>query len=276
MYSTPTKTKAPSTVPSAPIKAKNPSKIAHCSQLPRVHTRGFVKMFVDNITKKSYPYLYDAVLIGNTMESVYATTDQYSRYKDVQDNMVSVDFIGDFTFDLMFRMMNIREHVDERMAMEIAGFIQLYLPQRTFTKTPITVNSVDAEGNSVTKVLEVKLYYAYETDAVQWLIKAFFNKSDLIDESYQQIGATTTPYKVLEEANDENHVIQTLFFGNDEAANAINHLTFQNEMMTIRFPNMFDIFRPTDMIIGGYPVHSCAGIFTMYINRFASAFTYVS
>jgi hypothetical protein len=251
-------------------------KIAHCTQLPRIQTRGFVKMFVNAMMKKKSTHLYDATLIGNTMESIYATTDQMSRYEAVKSNMVSVDYIGDFTFDHLFRMMNIREDIDERMAMEIAGFVQLYLPQRTFSKVPITVDSVDSTGEPIKKVLEVKLYYAYEADAVQWLIKAFFNKSDLIDETYKQMNAMVTPYSVLDGSRGENPVINTLFFGNDEAANVHNHLSFQSEMTTVRFPVMFDIFRPTDMMISGYPVYGCSGIYTMYINRFTSAFTYCS
>ncbi len=274
MISTPTKTNRPIQVPGAPTKAKK--MIAHATQLPRIQTRGLVKEFVNAISKKESQYLYDAELIGSTMESVYATTIQMSRYEAVKASMMSVDYIGDFTFDLMFRMMNIREHVDERTAMEIAGFVQLYLPQRTFSKVPITVDSVDADGNPVTKVLEVKLYYAYEADAVQWLIKAFFNKSDLIDESHRQLNATTTTYMILDACSVENPVIQTLFFGRDEAANTHNHLTFQSEMMTIRFPTMFNIFTPPIMDVGYFPSYSCAGIFTMYIERFASAFTYCS
>ncbi len=257
-------------------KIASPKKVAHSSQLPRIQTRGLVKEFVNAISKKEYQYLYDAELIGSTMESVYATTIQMSRYEAAKTSMVSVDYMGDFTFDLMFRMMNIREHVDERTAMEIAGFVQLYLPQRPFTKTTITVDSVDATGNPVTKVLEVKLYYAYEADAVQWLIKAFFNRSDLIDESHRQLNATTSTYMILDACSVENDVIQTLFFGADEVANTHNHLTFQSEMMNIRFPNTFDIFTPPIMEVGYFPSYSCSGIFTMYIERFASAFTYCS
>lgn len=254
------------------ISAKtSPKKTAHASQLPRIQTRGLVNQFVKAI--KEYQCLYDAVLIGNTMESVYATTDQNSRYETAKSSMISVDYLGDFTLDLMFRMMNIRDHVDERMAMEIAGFIQLYLPQRSFTKTPITVNSVDADGNPVTKVLEVKLYYAYEADAVQWLIKAFFNKNDLIDERHRMMDATTCTYMVLDASSVDNPVIQTLFFGENEAANAHNHLTFQSEMMTLRFPTMFNIFTPPNIEAGYFPTYSCSGIYTMYIERFVSAFS---
>lgn len=272
MIATPTKTKAPTKVPNAPIKAKAHAKIAYATQLPRIKTRGFVQEFLKNISKEEYQSLYDSVLIGRIMESVYTITDQYSLYKEVQSNIVSVDYIGDFTFDLMFRMMNIRKDVDERMAMEIAGFVQLYLPQRTFTKTTITVDSVDADGNEVTKVLDVKLYYAYEADAVQWLIKSFFNKNDLIDERYRQMNATVTPYSVLNESKDENPVIQTFFFGDDDTANDHNHLTFQSEMMTLHFPVTCNIFRPIDMIINGFQVYGCASIYTMYMNRFSSAF----
>lgn len=260
------------------ISAKTiPKKTAHASQLPRIQTRGLVNQYMKAISRNPiYTHLYDAVIIGNTMENVYATTDQKSRYEAVKCAMTSVDYLGDFTLDLMFRMMNIRDHVDERMAMEIAGFLQLYLPQRTFTKTPITVNSVDAEGNPVTKVLEVKLYYAYEADAVQWLIKAFFNKSDLIDERHRMMDATTCTYMVLDASSVDNPVIQTLFFGDDEVANAHNHITFQSEMMNIRFPTTFNIFTPPNIEAGYFPSYSCAGIYTMYIERFASAFNYVS
>ncbi len=248
-------------------------KTIHSSQLPRIQTRGLVNKFVNAITKKESQYLYDATLIGTTMESVYATTDLKSRYESIKTNMVSVDYVGDFTFDLMFRMMNIREHVDERTAIEIAGFIQLYLPQRTFTKVPITVNSVDAEGNPVTKVLEVKQYYAYEADAVQWLIKAFFNRIDLIDESHRMLYANTTTYDVLNASKEKNTAVNNFFFGSDETANAHNHYTFQREMMELRFPNMFNIFRPIDDVNEQF---MCCGIFTMYIERFAFAFTYCS
>lgn len=256
------------------ISAKtSPKKSAHSSQLPRIQTRRLVNQFVKAISKKEDQYLYDAELIGNTMESVYATTDQKSRYEAAKCSMVSVNYVGDFTFDLMFRMMNIRENVDERMAMEIAGFVQLYLPQRTFTKSTITVDSVDAEGNPVTKVLEVKLYYAYEADAVQWLIKAFFNKSDLINERHRMLDATTCTYMVLDASSVENPVIQTLFFGENEVANTHNHLTFQSEIMTVRFPTMFNIFTPPIIEAGYFPTYSCSGIYTMYIERFVSAFS---
>ena len=274
MISTPTKSKAPIQVPGAPKKAK--MVIAHCSQLPRIQTRGLVNEFVKTITKKESQYLYDAELIGSTMENVYATTDMAPLYEAAKSNMVSVDYVDEFTLDLMFRMMNIRTHVDERTAMEIAGFIQLYLPQRTFSKVPIAVNSVDSAGNPVTKVLEVKLYYAYEADAVQWLIKAFFNRSDLIDESHRQLNTTTTTYMILDACCEKNPVIQTLFFGHDEAANAHNHLTFQSEIMTIRFPTTFAIFTPLNIEAGYFPSYSSSGIYTMYIERFASAFTYCS
>jgi hypothetical protein len=257
-------------------KMTSTMKIAHCSQLPRIQTRGLVNKFVNAISKKISQHLYDATLIGNTMENVYATTDQKSRYETVKASMVSVDYVGDFTFDLMFRMMNIREHVDERTAMEIAGFVQFYLPQRTFEKVPIKVNSVDAEGNPVTKVLEVKLYYAYEADAVQWLIKAFFNRTDLIDESHHQLDGITAPCDILNKLKDKNQVIETFFFGNDVNANIHNHLTFQSEMMRIRFPTEFDIFTECDDMIDGYPVFTCCGIFSMYIERFADTFTYCS
>ncbi len=251
-------------------------KIAHATKLPRIQTRGFVKEFVNAISEKEIQYFYDAELIGSTMENVYATTDQKSRYEVVKASMVSVEYIGDFTFDLMFRMMNIRENVDERTAMEIAGFVQLYLPQRTFSKVPITVNSVDIDGNPVTKVLEVKLYYAYEADAVQWLIKAFFNRTDLIDESHRQLNVVTTTYMVLNDYIKKNPVINTLFFGPDGAANVHNHLTFQSEMTTIRFPTTFPIFTPCEQMIEGHPIFMCSGIFTIYIERFASSFTYCS
>ena len=214
------------------------------------------------ITKKESQYLYDAELIGSTMENVYATTDMAPLYEAAKSNMVSVDYVDEFTLDLMFRMMNIRTHVDERTAMEIAGFIQLYLPQRTFSKVPIAVNSVDSAGNPVTKVLEVKLYYAYEADAVQWLIKAFFNRSDLIDESHRQLNTTTTTYMILDACCEKNPVIQTLFFGHDEAANAHNHLTFQSEIMTIRFPTTFAIFTPLNIEAGYFPSYSSSGIYT--------------
>ena len=263
---TPTKVAKVAIAPGAPRKA--PSKIAHCSQLPRIQTLGFSEKLFEKISKEENQYLYDTVLIGRMMESFYTTSDQKSRYEAVQSNMVSVNYVGDFTFDLMFKMMNIREHVDERMAMEIARFVQLYLPQRTFTKIPITINSVDAEGNPVTKILEVKLYYAYEADAVQWLIKAFFNKSDLIDESHRQMNATTTPFAVLNELKDVNPMIQTIFFGDDDVANQHNHLTFQSEMMNVHFPLTVDIFRPTLQMIGEYHIYACYGIYTMYIERF--------
>lgn len=246
-------------------------KTFHSSQLPRVQTRNIVDKFVKDISTKECSVLYDAELIGKTMEEAYA--DEKSSYEAAKSSMVSIDYPGDFTLDLMFRMMNIREHVDERMAMEIAKFIQLYLPQRTFTKTPITVNSVDGEGNPVTKVLEVKLYYAYEADAVQWLIKAFFNRNDLIDERHRKLDATTCTYMVLEASSVDNPVIQALFFGENEDANVHNHLTFQSEMMTLRFPTMFNIFTPPNIEAGYFPSCSCAGIFTMYIERFVSAFS---
>lgn len=279
---TPTKAvKVAETIPRKPTKPTKPTNptnhvFVHSSLLPRIKTQGLVKEFVNAISKMVYQHLYDAGLIGSIMESVYATTDQKSRYEAAKSAMLTVDYSGDFTLDLIFRMMNIREYVDERMAMEIAGFLQLYLPQRTFTKTPITVNSVDADRNPVTKVLEVKLYYAYEADAIQWLIKAFFNRIDLINESHQKLGSTTTTYTVLDTLSIENPVIQTLFFGNDEAMNANNQITFQSEMMTVRFPTMFNIFTPANMAIGDFPSYVCAGIYTMYIERFASAFTYCS
>ncbi len=261
----------------ATITKTSPKKTVHATQLPRIQTHGFVKQFVNAIMKHpDHTHFYDAELIGNIMENVYATTEMYSRYKDVQSNMVSVDYTDEFTLDLMFRMLNIRETVDERMAMEIAGFIQLYLPQRSFIKRPITVNSVDGEGNPVTKVLEVKLYYAYEADAVQWLIKVFFNKSDLINERYRNLHAMTTTYSVLSNSSAYQPVIQTLFFGNDEVANIHNHITFQNEIMTVRFPIEFNIFTVTDMVVGDVTLYACAGIFTMYIDSFASTFTYCS
>lgn len=274
MYSTPTKTKAPTMVPDAPKKAKK--SIAHCSQLPRVHSHGFVKQFANAISEEQHDYFYDATRIGSIMERIYAGTDQQSRYEAVKASIASVDHVSDFTLDLIFRMMNIREHVDERMAMEIAEFIQNYLPQRTFTKTTITVNSVDIFGEPVTKVLEVKLYYAYEMDAVMWLIKAFFNKSDLIDETDRQLKTLTTFNEVLYSIKDVNPMVQTLFFGLDDAVNAMNHLTYQTEMMTMRFPSAFHIFHPTDMTINGYTIHAFVGIYTMYIKRFTNSFSYCS
>ncbi len=157
--------------------------IAHCSQLPRIQTRGLVKKYLESFKERVMDF-YNPEQMGYTMEfnvfNVHADTDQKSRYANTKEKMLSVNYFGDFTLDMLFRMMNIRDTIDERTAMEIAGFIQLYLPQRPFTKVPITVNSVDSDGNPVTKVLEVKLYYAYEFAAVQWLVQVFFNRLDLI------------------------------------------------------------------------------------------------
>ncbi len=257
------------------IAATRATDMVHCSELPRVHTRGNVKKYVDIVTQNAYEKLYDAKIMGDTMENIYATSCDASRYETAKANIVNVSYLGDFTLDMLFRMMNIREAVDERMAMEIAGIIQLYLPQRSFTKVPITVNSVDIEGKPVKKVLEVKLYYAYEADAVQWLIMAFFNRSDLIEERYRKMNAMVSPYEVLYALKDDNHLVNTLFFGTNVYMNIQNHIIFQNEIMSIRFPSGLELFWHTHTM-SDLEVYSCAGIFTMYIERFTSNFSYCS
>jgi hypothetical protein len=250
-------------------------KMVHCSALPHIKTRGIVKNYVDAITKNQPEQLYNAEWMGSVMERLYATTDEAARYERAKSTIVNVDYFGDFTLDMLFRMMNIRETVDERMAMEIAEFIRLYLPQRTFTKVPITVDSVDSDGNHVKKVLEVKLYYAYEADAVQWLIKVFFNMNDLIDERHQQMNANITHYEVLEALKGENEQVNAFFFGSNKTMNIYNHITFQNEMICFRFPTEFGIFR-YNRTMDDFQLYSCAGIFTMFMERFTHSPAYCS
>ena len=270
MFSTPTKTRTPECPPAPKKGPKNRPNIIHSSQLPRIKPRGLVEEFDNIIEGSDHNQLYNSIDIGNNMESVFATSDQYSRYKDIQSNMVNIDYMSDFTLDFMFRTMNIREQVDERMAMEIAGFIRRYLPfsNRPFNKTSITVNSVDTDGNPVTKVLEVKLYYAYEADAVQWLVKSFFNRSDLINERHRIMNAMISLDKILE--------TYSLFVKNDSTAiNAYDALSFQNDILASHITSP-SIFTSSDVMINGYNVYSCAGIFTMYMERFADSHIYIS
>lgn len=257
-------------------------KFVQASQLPRIKTRGLVRKFYEQLGIKP-SYIYDAGLIGQTMENVYSTTGERSRYETAKSNMVSTDHFGDFTLNEIFILMKIREDVDECMAMEIAGLIQLYLPQRTFNKISITVNSKESDGTPVKKVLEVKQYCAYEADAVQWLVKSFFNRIDLIDEVHRELPTHVSPYTVLfvsKQHLPNREVIDTLFFSEDRLLNLNNHTTFQSEMTTLRFPSGHNIFNLNQIIenefLDSFQSFYCAGIFAIYIERYANAFAFCS
>lgn len=262
------------------------SAIVHSSLLPRINVRGNVKKLINelgNIQKEINKNIniYDAVMLGNIMEHIYLNDDREDEkflYDLAKTNMRSIDFCNNFTLNDLFIIMEIRTFVKEELAMEIAQFIQYFLPQRSYEKVPICIQSKDAKGKTVKKHLDVKLYYGYEADAVQWLIKVFFNRIDLINQEDRSLDISNTVLDIIQNCDGLNKdVIQNKFFGVNFKDNAENHILFQTILMNEYFPTDLELFQYSHTVdydvnddensLVELDVYECCGIYKMYVER---------
>ncbi len=257
--------------------------VIHSSLLPRINVRGNVLKLVENlenIQSETSINIYNALMLGNIMENIFKNDDRENvsfSYDLAKTNMRSIDdFCDNFTLNDLFIKMQIRTFVNEEMAMEIAQYIQIFLPQRSYEKVPIHVISKNAKGKTVSKALEVKLYYAYEADAVMWLIKTFFNRIDLININHRILDDCSTVLDIVKDYEGLNkEVIQNKFFGSDFKNNADNHILFQSILMSEYFPTNLDLFQYSHSVdfdvndddLLELEVYECCGIYKMYIEK---------
>ena len=122
-------------------------------------------------------------------------------------------------------------HVAEPLAIELGKFINLFLPQREFTKVNVTVGR---------REMSVKLYYSYERKEIEQLVKIFFMRLDLIDERHRLLYyfniAEFFPNFVSSLAEGpEKEVLYNMYVRNDTEKvieRNLNYMSFQHQLMS--------------------------------------------
>jgi hypothetical protein len=140
---------------------------------------------------------------------------------------------GVFTMDNVLKDMGLRSHdgsanaINEPLAIELGKFINLFLTDRPFQKVMVNVSG---------KNMSVKLYYHFERDEIENLVKIFFNRLDLINPSNRvmyEFSVNTLFSDIASSLDDTDPVkgIITNMFLHDHIQCEDNRMTFQESIM---------------------------------------------
>ncbi len=142
-------------------------------------------------------------------------------------------YMGSFTMNDILCDMGIRTHdgtvnyLPEPIAIELGKFINYFLPGRPFEKVDIMVGE---------KKMNVKLYYQYEREEIEHLVKIFFNRLDLIKphhmrtQMFNVIDFITGFLESLPEDSPDKTVFANLFNVANPSYNE-NIMRFQNDLL---------------------------------------------
>ncbi len=139
-----------------------------------------------------------------------------------------------FTMDNILKDMCLRttdgftNMVTEPLAIELGKFINLFLPDRSFEKVMVNVSG---------KNMSVKLYYDYERDQIENLVKVFFNRLDLIKPSHLLIYAFTVKSLLQNivsslDGSDTDREANIRAFVNDVCQHNSDCAMFQDEILS--------------------------------------------
>jgi hypothetical protein len=216
---------------------------AYTASLSEEHMRSITEIgtYLNNPTVRSW-YFYDGLFGSFTMNDVLC--DMTIRSRDGTVN-----------------------HLDEPYAIELGKFINHFLPDRRFEKVDIMVGS---------KKMNVKLYYQYERDEIEHLVKIFFNRLDLIKPHHmmtQSFNVITFLHGFITSLSDDTpqkEVLSNMFITED--AEKMNIMTFQNELMdhlpiTIRI--LADESGAYDMSHSGFSLYHIPAHYVFFAEHFA-------